>query len=376
MRTTPVPFDSDALRANIGRTAQKVVIPDRYTPLLDAVQGLHGVRASLGETMGEYFHTFRNADMLVEGFQTTLLRNWPYFERSEDRSSLFGLLAELVLGLLDAPLSAEQSSLLLRGLLQWCTDALNGPFGSAYDDSLEMIGESLARLLPLQPVAFLERDALLRDLVALAVLRPAPAPVFFDLYRRVLLLGYRRVEERLDVPAWALAQGAGLTDPAAIAERFAGLAGTRLAALIRAAGKATDEELLLSRQYPVLSDILGRAIGALFHVENLEDRFAVCLYFLKDDTLGYRQNEVMADLLGVIKEMLHPERHMDVETILSRLTLFFRDRDNEFLLMRFKCYEAIGVAIGEAGNVKAVDHLIADILYWRFQYPEISGRDR
>ena len=371
MRTTPVPFDSDALRANISRTAQKVVIPDRYAPLLEAVEGLHGVRASLGETMGEYFHTFRNADMLVEGFQTTLLRNWPYFERSADRSGLFGLLAELVLGLLDAPLSAEQASLLLRGLLQWCTDALNGPYGSAYDDSLEMIGESLARLLPLQPVAFLERDALLRDLVVLAGRRPAP--VFFDLYRRVLLLGYRRVEERLDVPAWALAQGAGLTDPAAIAERFAALAGTRLAAHIRAAAKAPDEELLLPQQHPVLSDILGRAIGYLFHVENLEDRFAVCLYFLKDDTLGYRQNEVMADLLGVIKEMLHPERRMDVETILSRLTMFFRDRDNEFLLMRFKCYEAIGVAIGEAGNVKAVDHLIGDILYWRFQYPEIRG---
>ena len=373
MRTTPVPFDSDALRANISRTAQKVVIPDRYAPLLDAVEGLHGVRASLGETMGEYFHTFRNADMLVEGFQTTLLRNWPYFERSADRSSLFGLLAELVLGLLDAPLSDEQASLLLRGLLQWCTDALSGPYGSAYDDSLEMIGESLARLLPLQPVAFLERDSLLRDLVVLAAPRPGPAPIFFGLYRGVLLLGYRRVEERLDVPAWALAQGAGLTDPAAIAARFTALSGPRMAAYVRATAKATDEELVLSPQHPVLSDILGRALGALFRVENLEDRFAVCLYFLKDDTLGYRQNEVMADLLGVIKEMLHPERHMDVETILSRLTLFFRDRDNEFLLMRFKCYEAIGVAIGEAGKVKAVDHLIADILYWRFQYPEIRG---
>src|SRR5665647_208398 len=166
VRSTPVPFDSDALRANIGRTAQTVVIPERYAPLVEAVEGLHGVRTSLTEIMGEYFHTFRNADMLVEGFQTTLLRNWPYFERSEDRSTLFGLFAELVLGLLDSPLSAEQSSLLLRGLLQWSTEALNGQYGSAYDESLEMIGESLVRLLPEQPVAFLERDALLRAPVA------------------------------------------------------------------------------------------------------------------------------------------------------------------------------------------------------------------
>ena len=87
MRTPPVPFDSDALRANIATTAQEVVIPDRYQPLLEAVEGLHGVRASLAETLGEYFHTFRNADLLVEGFQTTLLRNWPYFERSDDRDA-------------------------------------------------------------------------------------------------------------------------------------------------------------------------------------------------------------------------------------------------------------------------------------------------
>src|SRR5450830_1010470 len=373
VRTTPVPFDSDALRANIGRTAQKVVIPDRYAPLVESVQGLHGVRTSLTEIMGEYFHTFRNADMLVEGFQTTLLRNWPYFERSEDRSTLFGLFAELVLGLLDSPLTAEQSSLLLRGLLLWCTEALNGKHGAAYDDSLEMVGESLVRLLPLQPVAFLERDALLRDLVALTGQRPALAPVFFGLYRRVLLIGYRRVEERLDVPEWAMAQETGLTHPAAIAERFAFLAGMRLSALIRGAGKASDDELLSAEQHPVLSDILGRAISQLFQVENLEDRFAVGVDFLKDDTLGYCQNEVMVDLLGVVKQMLHPDRHMDVEKILSRLTVFFRDRDNQFLLMRFKCYEAIGVAIGEAGNVKAADHVIADILYWKFQYPEISG---
>ena len=51
----------------------------------------------------------------------------------------------------------------------------------------------------------------------------------------------------------------------------------------------------------------------------------------------------------------------------------FRGRDNEFLLTRFACYEAIGVAVGEAGNVKAADHLIEDILHRKFQYPDIHG---
>ncbi len=77
--------------------------------------------------MGEYFHTFRNADLLVDGFQTTLLRNWSYFERAPDRAELFGLLAELVVGLLESPLTGDQFSLLLRPLLTWATDVLAGP---------------------------------------------------------------------------------------------------------------------------------------------------------------------------------------------------------------------------------------------------------
>ena len=372
MRSTPTPIDSDALRANLASTAQDVVIPDRYLPLVDAVEGLHGVRSSLTETMGEYFHTFRNVDLLVEGFQATLLRNWPYFERSEDRAKLFELLADLVLGLLDASLTHEQFSLLLRGLLMWCTEALSGRYASAYDDALETIGRSLTGLLPPQRDAFLERDALLRNLVERTAGRPALAPVFSELYRETLTAGYRRVRDHLDVPGWAAGQGDRLTDPKLVAEGFAFLARRRLSALL-AAAKSAPGETLRSPEYPILSDLLERAIDELFQVENLEDRFAVCLFFLKDEAMGYRQKEVTVDLLAVVKEMMRPERRTDAERILRRLTAFFRDRDKEFLLMRFQCYEAIGVAIGETGNVRAADHIIEDILYWRFQYPEIRG---
>ena len=72
------------------------------------------------ETLGEYFHTFRNVDLLVDGFQTILLRNWSYFERSDNRARGFTLLSELVLDLLDTPLTSQQASLLLRQLLTWC----------------------------------------------------------------------------------------------------------------------------------------------------------------------------------------------------------------------------------------------------------------
>lgn len=372
MNAQRMPLDSDALRANLAGTAQQVVIPDRYLPLVRAVDGLYGVRTPLTETLAEYFHTFRNADMLIDGFQTVLLRNWTYFERSDERGDAFRLLSELVLDLLDTPLTPAQVSLLLRQLFTWCTNVLKGPHPDAYDDSLIMVAERLAALVPSQTLPFLERDGLLRGLLEQAGKHPRLVKPFSDLYRDLLLLGYRRIAERLPIPEWALSPQAELTDPDAVAAEFPFLAAPELQTLI-ARAETVPDETLLEPSLPIHSVILGQAIDRIFRVENLEDRFAVCLYFLKDDTLGYRQNEVMVDLLGVVRQLMKPERHMDVDRILSRLTRFFRDRDNQFLLMRFQCYEAIGVAIGEAGNAAAADHLIEDVLSWRFQYPEIRG---
>ena len=112
MTRTRIPLDSDALRANVAGTAQEVTIPPRYLPLLEAVVGYHGVQEPLRETLTEYFHGFRNAGAVIDGLQTTLLRNWSYFERSPDRARLFSLLAGLAVDLLDAPLSDEQASTL------------------------------------------------------------------------------------------------------------------------------------------------------------------------------------------------------------------------------------------------------------------------
>ena len=372
MDPVEIPVDSDALRANLPGTAQEVVIPERYLPLIRAVEGYHGVKAPLSETLAEYFHTYRNVDLLVDGFQTILLRNWTYFERSEGRAQSFTLLSELVLDLLDTPLTTQQASLLLRQLLTWCTAALAGPHADEYDEPLANVADCLSRFVPNQSLASLERDTLLRGLVELAAGRPALAGAYTQLYRSLLLLGYRRVAERLPIPQWAASAEAELTNPEAVATGFAGLAPDVVGGLIDKAKTATTAELL-SPELPTFSAILDQAIDQIFRIDDMEDRFAICLYFLKDDTLGYRQNEVMVDLLAVVRQLMKPERHLDVDRILSRLTRFFRARDNQFLLMRFLCYEAIGVAIGEAGNAAAADHLIEDVLSWRFQYPEIQG---
>ena len=370
MDPVEVPFDSDALRANISPTPQPVVVPERYEPLLAAVAGYQGVKKPLSETLTEYFHTHRNVDLLVDGFQTILLRNWSYFERAENRVECFTLLSGLVLDLLDTPLTPQRASLLLRQLLTWCTTALSGPHGDEYDEPLLNVAGRLAGFVPKQTLACLERDTLLHGLVKQTAKRSALEPAFTELYRSLLLLGYHRLRQRLPIPAWAMSEEAELTDRNAVATHLAGLGTEPISDLIDKAEAASMADLLT---LPTFSALLDQATDQVFKIDNLEDRFAICIYFLKDDTLGYRQNEVMGDLLNVVRQLMRPDKRMDVDRILSRLTRFFRARDNTFLLMRFLCYEAIGVAVGEAGNVQAADHLIEDVLSWKFQYPEIQG---
>ncbi len=372
MAPVEITLDSDALRANTPRIAQPVIIPKKFQLLLETVDSYPGVKAPIAETLTEYFHTYRNIDLLIDGFQVILLRNWSYFERSEQRTKAFSLLAELIIDLLGGALTSPQASLLLRQLLTWCTAVISGPHPDEYDKPLQKVADCLARFIPDQTLAALERDNLLRNLLRAAAGRPKLAPMYADLYRSLLAVGYDRVIQRLPLPEWALSPEAELTDRPAVASGFADLAPEKVRAFKTKSRKATVDQLV-SDDLPAFSGLIDGAIDQIFRIRDLEDRFAVCLYFLKDDTLGYRQNEVMIDLLAVVRQLMAPESNMEVDVVLSRLTRFFRARDNQFLLMRFQCYEAIGVAIGEASNVAAADHLIEDVLYWRFQYPDIQG---
>ncbi len=187
MKPIEMPVDSDALRANIARTAQPVVVPDRYLPLVQAVEGLYGVRTPLTETLAEYFHPFRNVDLLIDGFQTILLRNWTYFERSDDRARCFELLSELVLDLLDSPLSGEQTSLLLRQLLTWCTAALERtPPRRLRQEPAGRWPSPCPGCCRGSRSPFLERDALLRGLAESAARRPSVEPGVFRALPRPL----------------------------------------------------------------------------------------------------------------------------------------------------------------------------------------------
>jgi pyruvate,orthophosphate dikinase len=223
-----------------------------------------------------------------------------------------------------------------------------------------------------QPQAFLERDALLRDLARRREARRGASDGFVTLYRMVLQTGYERAAVHLDVAGWASSREARLGAAVAVNSVFFDYSRARFAELAGRTASATTADLL-SAAYPPFSEILDSALSRIFRVADPEDRFLVCLFLLKDDALGYRQHEVMVNLLGVVRELLESAHAGDFNRLLARLTRFFHQREKLFPEMRFLIYEAVGQAIGQAGAYRAADHLIDDLLSWRFEFPEIQG---
>lgn len=382
MTAARLPLDSDALRANIAGTAQAPVIPDRFQPILEAVADSYGARELVRETLEEYFHRYRNAATVIDGLQTLLLRDWAYFERADNRALLFSLFLEVMEGLLRDDLAEERTSQLVRQLLIWGKGAVSGRFAGDYLEPLGEMAELLHRLYRRLEAALLERDKPLRELTEAALAyagQPGAAPRAEEIahrlagvYRRVLLRGYSIVAERLDVTGWAVSREARLRSPKEVADLFESASTDEMRKNLTRAAQVQPGDIIASG-LPTFNQLLEDVVQKLFRIPVLEDRFAVCLFLLKDTSLGLRQREVMVELLSVVRDLIRPSRVVHFHRILRRLARFFQERAGLFPEMRFQCYEAIGVAIGEAGAVGAADRLTNDLLSWRFEYADVSG---
>ena len=100
----------------------------------------------------------------------------------------------------------------------------------------------------------------------------------------------------------------------------------------------------------------------------------VCLYFLKDDTLGPRQHEVMVDLLigGQVAAAARPRRRLQPAARPADVLLPPSARPcSPRCAFRSTAWWARPSA--RSGAVRAADHLIEDLLAWRFEYPETRG---
>ena len=208
------------------------------------------MRASLADTMGEYFHTFRNADLLVDGFQTTCCATGPTSSAPTTARSCSACSPSWSSSCSSRRSPASSSRCCCAALLSWCTDGSPGATRDQYDEPLAAARRARSPgCCPAHEAGFLERDALVRNLVERARRAPgARARLPRALPRACSPPATGACATSLDVPAWARAQGERPHRPGRrgrrvrLPHRRAGIA-----TLLDARPTAPDDELLSPR---------------------------------------------------------------------------------------------------------------------------------
>src|SRR5699024_9028446 len=127
-------------------------------------------------------------------------RFWPYLEASRAPAEVFGCVAELSTDLLSDHLSRTQFSALLRTTLMWCEKVATGDHRDQLDGAVADLIDTVAGYLGDNVIVFVGRDTVVRELVTATDPASATGKAAAELYRRLLIAGYDRLADRLDIP--------------------------------------------------------------------------------------------------------------------------------------------------------------------------------
>ncbi|MBF0259426.1 MAG: phosphoenolpyruvate synthase [Desulfamplus sp.] len=93
-------IESDALRANLRETAQKVVIKPEYTILLEIVSNFRGIHNNLETLLYELCHSFRNWSLILPHLRSHLLKNCHIYKNDPRGTKAFEIFANFFLQVL------------------------------------------------------------------------------------------------------------------------------------------------------------------------------------------------------------------------------------------------------------------------------------
>ena len=111
----PVAIESDALRANLIETAEKVIIRPEFTILLDMMTKYKGLHSSLESLLYEICHPFRNWSLILPVLRSFVLKNSGHFVRHPDGPQAIALFGQLFFeAIKDSEKNATLLSLIMK----------------------------------------------------------------------------------------------------------------------------------------------------------------------------------------------------------------------------------------------------------------------
>jgi len=359
MSDTGMQTTSTALRANLAETRCDVVVPPEYDVLLEAVDGLFGVRQATETVLREYFHPLRDPNRVVDDLAALLEGRFGYFAGGPDPTSCIDRLVSLLVGLHDADLTVEARSRLVRTSLDVLVDVAASKAPTAAGPLLD----ALARILEEHGTGLFRVATLVRSVGRqLPTATPAAARLA-ALYRDFLqrsLAGLRR----------RFALGAGDEERRPWPVATAQLVRTRLDdGLALLAGADAPGLYDLPTLDDVVDDVL-RAVGTSSSPAAVIDG---CIRLASFPELEYRVRDVLQDLDRALAALLTGGDEAALRTVVDSLTDYFRSCPTERKRPLFTTLERLGRGLTGDEHRTVRDLLIERLVAGGFEGPDVAG---
>ena len=360
--------ESTALLANLEETRREVVIPDEYAPLLDSVERYFGVHEAALRLLTELYHPLGNPDEIESQLSNLCGGMFHYFERSEDRERIAGLLDRIFSTLYAKTVDAGALANLVGIHLEFVDTLGRSRYADSYSVVIEAGLENLERLQRDRGAAFLRHGGLVRRLARRSLDSGMDGARISELYSAIVGFGLVVFDESVDLERWSWSEPVGTA-----AEVLAVVAGP-LDGAIQAARQAREtarspEELL---GLPSLDGLLDMVLTRARELPSPIERIALYVHLAGVEELEHRNMEILRALYQAIRNIADDNDAAVIRAV-DLITGYLGVCKPAQKTLLYKCLEKLGGEIANREDPAVVRHFVDRTIATSFEAPDIRG---
>ena len=411
--TSPAIIKSDALRANLIETAEKVVLRPELALLLDMMTKYKGLHSSLESLLYEICHPFRNWSLILPVFRSFVLKNTGYFIRHPDGPQAVDLFGQLFFeAIKDSEKNATLLSLIIEATIAWIEKTVSCLEGDELQRFEKPLNGIFAQIRGFEKsdtstlMQIVQGQHPMKKVAIRLLAFNSPKPVLFDyrpiayLMRTILLKNYDYWLMEDDPMPWFLEKCGILCNDFRSGKLFSSISHESMLAsreILIGINLESDPSKALARilELPSHIDIVRfykeipeklaetdaadpqegqekEGAGSPF-VENQKLLFLFKimdtkgLYLIHEETL----REINRSLVQLIRQQSFEE----IEQFLLMTFQLLKANVNKYPHTSLQCIQVLGGEVFNRGNSRMVEAFLWGVVRFGFQYAKVAGVD-
>ncbi len=365
------PFDSEALRVNLGRTQVKDArLPKEHAWLLESSADRFGIHKRLSDFFAELHHPYANAEVLVRDFRKIVLEDFWFFEGLDSSKEVFGVLVAVFVNLFSMELGEDDRERCSQTLVEFLALLAAEPEGSpgrtrAITASLDL----LERVLDSNELLCARASSFLKGNAGALADWPPTAVRMKTLLEKTLRTNFALWSHTADLARWFSAKGLLFSSDhssllAELSQPFFEEAEKKLKGAKDWQALVEQEDFNgLANRYRVLMDEVG----------NPFDRAHYILYLVRLPGMAHLTDQLLWDLNRAFRALQEGSESEDLQRFVEQIFVRFEELKDDHMGTVLDCILTLGREVYATEDGACVQQFVNALIRFGFVRPSLEG---